>query len=164
MGPAAGIADAICASILLLAGAMKIGGLRAFGQQVAAYQVVPRRLSWFAGYALPPAEIIIGLALPFLPRLAVIAMVFFGSFAAAVGINLIRGRSELRCGCFGTTGLHTISKVHVVGNILLMMLAAATFVAKPRFAFIPFQIGISLVLLLVLLSAWRTMRQPTRQA
>ncbi len=164
MSAATEIANAICATVLVLAGALKIGQLRMFGQQVAAYQVIPKRLSPYAGYSLPPAEIIIGLALPLFPDLAVAAIVLFGSFAVAVGVNLVRGRNELRCGCFGVTGSHTISKAHVIGNGILMILAAATLVTRPRFAFVPFQVGVSFVLIIVLLYAWRTMRQTTSKS
>lgn len=103
MSTTAGIADSICAIILFLAGCMKLGNLRAFGQQIIAYQVVPSHLARLAGYALPPLEVTLAALIIFIPRLAVASAVLFISFALAISVNIQRGRTELHCGCFGPT-------------------------------------------------------------
>ncbi len=156
MATSAGIADTICAVVLLVAGGIKVSRLYSFGQQIVAYQILPRRLAHVLGYALPPAEIALGLSMLFVPRLAVAAAVLFISFAVAVGVNLVRGRTELRCGCFGPTGKHTISAAHVAVNFCLALLAAVTFIEPRRPTFAAFQVGLSAVLLVLLASAWRT--------
>ena len=153
----AGIADTICAVALLVAGALKLGSLSVFGQQIAAYQVVPKRLAQFTGYVLPPVEIVLGVSMLFVPRLAAAAAFLFVSFAVAVGMNIVRGRTELRCGCFGATGRHTISPAHVAANVGLTLLAALTFVGQSRPSFLAFQIGVSALLFIALAAAWRAM-------
>src|SRR5712691_11012406 len=161
---AAGIADTICAVVLLVAGALKLGRLSVFGQQVAAYQIVPERLARVAGYVLPPAEMALGISMLFVPRLAVAAVVLFVLFALAVGVNILRGRTELRCGCFGAAGKHTISRAHVAANVGLALLATLTFVGgvgRDRASFLAFQIGVSALLLVALAAAWRAMASPT---
>jgi hypothetical protein len=157
MAMAAGIAGTVCGVVLLIAGAMKVGGMRVFGQQIVAYNVLPRPLARLTGYLLPPAEMMLGISMLFVPRLAVVAALFFVSFALAVGLNLLRGRTELRCGCFGSTGQHTISRVHVAGNFGLALLAVLSFLENHRPSFLAFQAGVSLVLLVLLLSAWRAL-------
>jgi hypothetical protein len=163
MVAAAGIADTICAMVLLIAGVMKIGSLSQFGLQIAAYQIVPTWTSKMAGYALPPAEIVVGASLFLLPQLSVAAIFLFVSFAIAVGVNLLRGRTELRCGCFGATGRHTISRAHLAGNLCLAFLAFLTLTEGHRPTLPAFQIGVSAILLVLLASAWRAMASLSRK-
>jgi hypothetical protein len=157
MAMAAGIAGTVCGVVLLIAGVMKIGGMGVFGQQIVAYSVLPKRLARLAGYLLPSLEMTMGISMLFAPRLGAVAAFLFVSFAMAVGLNLLRGRTELRCGCFGATGLHTISWGHVAGNFGLVLLAVLSFFGNHRPSFLAFQVGVSLVLLILLLSAWQTM-------
>jgi uncharacterized membrane protein len=157
MAMAAGIAGTVCGVVLLIAGAMKIGGMGVFGQQIAAYSVLPRRLARLAGYLLPPLEMTVGISMLFAPRLGAVAAFLFACFAMAVGLNLLRGRTELRCGCFGATGRHTISWGHVAGNFTLALLAVLSFFGNHRPSFLAFQVGVSLALLVLLLSAWQAM-------
>lgn len=159
-----GLASSICGTILVVAGFMKLGQLRLFGEQIVTYQVIPRRLARYAGYLLPPTEIATGLALPVIPALAPVAILLFSSFAIAVGVNLARGRHELRCGCFGATGSHKISTGHIIGNCALAILAVVTFIARPSFSFQYFQLGVSSILLGALLYSWRTMSRSIRSS
>jgi len=157
MATAAGIAGTVCGIVLLIAGVMKVGGMGVFGQQIVAYRVLPRRLARPAGYLLPPLEMTLGISMLFAPRLGAGAAFLFASFAVAVGLNLLRGRTELRCGCFGATGRHTISWGHVAGNFGLALLAVLSFLGNHRPSFLAFQAGVSLVVLVLLLSAWRAL-------
>ena len=54
----------------------------------------------------------------------------FGSFAVLVLANLIAGKREVSCGCFGNLSSSRLSVKHVVGNSLLaiglVFLAAST--------------------------------------
>lgn len=79
------------------------------------------------------------------PKLASFpAIVVFAAFAAAVSLNLARGRTELVCGCFGAEGRHRISRSHVVGNIIL---AGASLLALggSRVTLLDFAIGASTI-------------------
>jgi len=156
-----GIADSICAVVLLAAGGMKLGDMRAFGQQIAAYQIIPHFLAGLAGYILPPIEIIAGILLLFAPRTGILSIALYVSFAAAVGVNLIRGKTELRCGCFGASGKHTISPTHVAANLGLALLATLVFVENRRPSFVTFEIGVSAILLILLAVAWRAILPPS---
>ncbi len=157
MQMSAGIAATISADVLVIAGLLKIGSLSSFGKQIASYEIMPGSLATLSGYIIPPIEVGIGISLLFLPRVATGAAFLFMSFALAVGVNLLRGRSQLRCGCFGPSGKHTISPAHVVGNVGLSLLAIWVAVDNGRPSFLAFQIGTSLVFLAVLAQAWRAM-------
>jgi len=152
-----GIAATIPANVLILSGLLKIGNLSSFGKQIASYKIMPAGFATVSGYIIPPIEIGIGTSLLFLPRIAIGAAFLFMSFALAVGVNLLRGRSQLRCGCFGPSGKHTISLAHVVGNVGLSLLAVWVAGDNGRPSFLAFQIGTSLVFLAVLAQAWHAL-------
>ncbi len=155
-----GIANVVCAIVLLAAGAMKLGHPSVFGQQITAYQVFPESLARVAGHVLPPIEVLLGISMLLVPQLAAAAVFLFASFALAVGFNVLRGRTDLRCGCFGATGLHTISWAHVAANATLALLAAIAFIGHHRPSFIAFQIGVSTLLVIALGAARRAMAPP----
>lgn len=77
---AVGLANTTCGAVLLVAGIMKITGLAAFGQQIAAYQIISARFARLIGYVLPPVEIALGIAMLFVPLLAAAASFLFLSF------------------------------------------------------------------------------------
>jgi hypothetical protein len=156
-----GIAGSICAVVLLAAGGMKLGEMSTFGQQIAAYQIIPDGVAWLAGYALPLTEVILGISIIFVPRTGIVAIALFASFAVAVGKNLVRGKTELRCGCFGASGKHTISATHVGANLGLVLLSSLVVVENRRPSFLAFEIGVSAILLLLLALAWRTILPPS---
>jgi Methylamine utilisation protein MauE len=153
----AGIAATISADVLVIAGLLKIGNLSSFGKQITSYEIMPSGLARLSGYIIPPIEVGIGISLLFLPKIAIGAACLFISFALAVGVNLLRGRSQLRCSCFGPSGKHTISLTHVVGNVGLSLLATWVAVNNGRPSFLAFQIGTSIVFLAVLAQTWRAM-------
>jgi hypothetical protein len=153
-----GVAESLAAAVLMIAGLLKLGSFRTFGQQIVTYELIPKALARAAGYLLPPAEIVIGILLIFMPRIAIFAAALFTVFAVAVGINVVRGRTELHCGCFGETGIRTISTAHVEINVGLATISILAFFWNLRPSFVEFQIGVTVVLVAVLADAWRTMR------
>ncbi|MEV0245597.1 MauE/DoxX family redox-associated membrane protein [Nocardia sp. NPDC050712] len=92
---------------LLVAGAAKLGDPVSLRTAVARYQVLPARLVGPVANGLPIAELAVG-ALLLSGRAASAAAVLYGAFAAAVAINLVRGRS-FDCGCRGSQGDARIS-------------------------------------------------------
>lgn len=153
-----GVLATISGIVLAVAGIAKLGNLRTFGHQITAYHIVPAPIADWLGFILPPAEIGIGISTILSPRYAVGSAALYLGFAIAVGVNLMRGKRELRCGCFGTRGAHRISYMHVTANILLACASLAAFHYQPHISFSSFQAGSSAVALLGLLSAWRAMK------
>ncbi len=81
---------------------------------------------------LMEAAIGIGLLLGNVRTTAVVAgMVVLTVYALAIGFNLLRGRSDIDCGCSGPGSQQPISWHLVVRNIFLVTLAGATLVAMP---------------------------------
>lgn len=100
--------ETIIGSLFLLSSIYKLANYADFHATVSAYQLLPRSLSKAFGWILPPLELGVGLGLIFHSGMPVrvIAIALFGMFAFAVGVNLLRGRSELNCGCSFANGEH----------------------------------------------------------
>ncbi len=63
---------------------------------------------------------------------AAAGMVMLIAYALAIGVNLLRGRSDVDCGCAGPASHQPISWHLVARNILLATMAAATLVTAPE--------------------------------
>jgi uncharacterized membrane protein YphA (DoxX/SURF4 family) len=124
----------LIAGLFLRSGLAKAAGLGEFRSAVANYRLLPSALVRPVAVILPLAEIVAAvlLAVGILPLVvAAILAVLLVAFAAAVGINLARGR-VFDCGCAGSAAApRMISWQHVATNLVLAVLAAAVAVASP---------------------------------
>jgi hypothetical protein len=95
---------------------------------VANYRLLPQFLVGPVTYVLPPAEAAIGAILAtglFAPWAEAAAALLLGVFAVAMGINLLRGRRHIDCGCFQSTLKQPLSWTLVSRNALLALLLVA---------------------------------------
>jgi uncharacterized membrane protein YphA (DoxX/SURF4 family) len=97
------IALRIAAALLfLVAGWSKLRGVRDFQILLDNYQLLPKSLVALAARALPALELLLGIALILgmdRPEPALAAAGLLLVFAAAMAINLWRGRAFIECGC-----------------------------------------------------------------
>jgi hypothetical protein len=113
------------ALLLAAAGGHKLRNLSLFTEAFAAYRVLPEAWARRSAAFVPCIEIAIAAALLWeKSRMwgAVAAMGLLIAYAAALGLNLIRGRRELDCGC-GTSGDRRLIAVWMVWRNLLVVLA-----------------------------------------
>lgn len=116
-------AIAVAAGAIFLSGAWsKWREREVFAQAMEGYELIPSAVVPSASLALIGAEFAIGAALltPFLPpwpALAAVALLLL--VTGAVTINLLRGRTDISCGCGGTSGDQTLSWSLVARNTLL---------------------------------------------
>jgi uncharacterized membrane protein YphA (DoxX/SURF4 family) len=124
----------VLAFVFLLASVSKLVAPSDFSRAVANYQLLPFRWGRIVAAWLPRLELAIALCLlsgALLPVAAAVAMVLLLGFAAAVAINLARGR-RIECGCGGFAAPRKIGPAFVLRNLLLAggaALAAASPVA-----------------------------------
>ena len=115
----------LVALVFLTAAYGKLRHFVPFQGVIANYRVLPQVLVTPVAYLLPPLEallgaaLLVGLADPW-PELG--AAVLLLTFAAAMGVNLRRGRSHIDCGCFQSALKQTLSWHLVVRNIVLSAL------------------------------------------
>ena len=113
LDPASG--QALRVAVALVFAAAAIGKFRhpaAFKRILAGYRLLPSVATAPASLVLPVVEAAVAIILPLQtvrpwPSLAAVALLLL--FAAAMAINLLRGRADIDCGCAfaggGTTGL-----------------------------------------------------------
>ena len=116
--------------ILGWAGIVKIRNPEAFIKIVKAYNLLPEGLVVLWGIFLPWIELVTGLFL-FLGlwhKSAVLSSFgLFVAFAAAVGINILRG-ADIACGCFGfnDTNLYVV----LLQDLVLLLCCCFLFLLK----------------------------------
>jgi uncharacterized membrane protein len=133
MDPALTWMLAVALAILFAASAvMKFADVGQFAAALDDYRVLPSWMVALAAWMIPPVECVaaIGLLLPALrPAACLLIATLLVIFTAAIAINLVRGRREIDCGCFGPAIRQTLSGWLIVRNAIL--LAAAAAVAMP---------------------------------
>jgi uncharacterized membrane protein YphA (DoxX/SURF4 family) len=125
--------------LFLLAGVTKLADIAAFEKAVGGYRLLPDRLVRPVARLLPPTEVAAGALMGAGVTISVVGIgltLLLIGFAAAVTINLLRGRS-IDCGCFGPPGSERISWGLVARDVLLAALAAAVAVTAPEELSIP---------------------------
>ncbi len=121
------VSRTILAIILLRASLPKILQLSSFVETVRSFEVAPSALSRPIAFTVVAWEIATATALLFGPPILpdILAVLLVTCFAMAILINLLRGRRDLNCGCFGAKQSEPISWRSLIRNIA--MLAAAVF-------------------------------------
>jgi hypothetical protein len=140
LDPAAG--SLVVGSFALLFASAALHKLRAparLTEVLRAYRIVPEGalgLSWLvAGAELGTAA---GLLLaPVRPLATVAGAALLALYAAAIALNLARGRRELACGCGGADEERPIAGWMVGRNLALALLLAATLVPWGSRAMLP---------------------------
>ncbi len=94
---------------------------------VANYRIVPEVLVRPLAYTLPPLELLLAVALVTLaaPIPETGAAVLLGLFAAAMGVNIVRGRRDIDCGCFSSALKQTLRWSLVARNLVMIVILAA---------------------------------------
>ncbi|TGN98000.1 MauE/DoxX family redox-associated membrane protein [Burkholderia sp. USMB20] len=130
-------AQAGAAVVVLLGAFAKMRRPGAFRQALAGYRLLPDALTAPAALAIPLAEAVCATALLFpdtrmTGALGLIALLLV--FAAGMTINILRGHTDIDCGCSGfaaaarTDAPRGIGWLHVARVLLLVVLAATALV------------------------------------
>ena len=125
LDPAAALALAACFALLFLtSGVHKLRDQPRFRGALEAYELLPDATLGAIARLLPLGEIACAMAL-LVPRTraaaALCAAGLLTAYAVAMGINLVRGRRDLDCGCMGFGRGQTISAALLWRNGLLVL-------------------------------------------
>jgi hypothetical protein len=111
------------ALIFLTAAVGKMRRWNTFEGVVANYRLLPELPSRLLAWLLPPAELLLALALAIgLPYAEIVAGGLLSVFALAMAINLVRGRRYIDCGCFDASLRQPLRWSLVVRNTVLVLL------------------------------------------
>lgn len=112
----------LCLAVLwLAAGLHKLADLQAFAGALQAYDIAPRALLVLLGPMLPVLELALAAGLlnaVTRPAAGVLGALLLLGYAAAMALNLRRGRRDLDCGCMGFGTRSRISSTLVWRNAL----------------------------------------------
>jgi hypothetical protein len=115
----------IIAGIALLfasAGAHKLWDLARFADAFAAYRVLPETLARRVARLVPFLELCVAAGLSWAPSrrmAAVAAIAVLIAYASGLGVNLLRGRRDLDCGCGAARDRRAIAAWMVWRNLIL---------------------------------------------
>jgi hypothetical protein len=137
LDPVLGLAVRLVAAALLAAAAVaKFRSLEAFAGVVRNYRLLPEPLAGPAALLIPPVELALALllVLPTAAPAGGAAAALLVTYAAAMTINLRRGRADIDCGCFVGILRQRLSWPLVMRNLVLAaaLLAAALLPAGER--------------------------------
>jgi hypothetical protein len=125
----------LVALVFLSAALGKLRNRLAFQGVVANYQLLPESIVPLFTLLLPPLEAIVAATLLFAPTPwpEASAATLLILFAAAIAINLQRGRRHIDCGCFQAAHKQTLSWVLVArnGGLALALALPATLSEHP---------------------------------
>jgi hypothetical protein len=114
------------ALILFAAAWHKFADALMFEAALEAYRLLPSAAAGPLARALPVGEVIVGIGL-LVPATRNSALLAFAAlmliYAGAMAINLLRGRSQIDCGCGAE--VHLLSWALVARNVVLALIALA---------------------------------------
>jgi hypothetical protein len=129
---------ALVALIFASAALAKMRHWSTFEGVIANYRLLPEIMSRPFAWALPPLELAVAV-LALFGRFAgeMAAAVLLLLFAFAMGINLLRGRSHIDCGCFSSALRQPLRWTLVARNaaLVLLLLVGGGPAARPDQAF-----------------------------
>ena len=134
---AVSIAGRVCVGLVfLLAAAQKASHWRILSAVIANYRLLPRKLAAPAASLLPPVEMVVAILLLSaltMPWAALVSIALLAVFAAAMAVNLLRGRGAIDCGCGQSFLAQTLSWTLVARNAVLAALLLPSLVAADSF-------------------------------
>ncbi|WP_298194064.1 MauE/DoxX family redox-associated membrane protein [Novosphingobium sp.] len=156
-----GYAGAVGVGLVFLgAGQAKLRHTDLLGGVIANYRLLPTALVAPVAAVLPWLELVVGIGLMIGTWLfAPVAIGLLVIFAAAMGINIVRGRREIDCGCGRSDLRQPLSWLLVGRNLALAALLALCLVFVPETGLAPmdravaYAGGIAVYLLYLLFNA-----------
>ncbi|HYM42305.1 MAG TPA: MauE/DoxX family redox-associated membrane protein [Steroidobacteraceae bacterium] len=132
LDPAIGLTLVGCFALLFASAALhKLRNVAHFREALRAYRLLPEGASFAAAAALPALELALAVGLLSAMTRAAAALAGLAlllGYAAAIAVNLARGRRDLACGCGGAQDSRPIAPWMVVRNLLLAVLLTVALV------------------------------------
>lgn len=126
------VADVLFGGLYLVGGASKLRDFTAFAETLGNYRLLPGPLVRPAGAVIALAELALGaaaiVAVPLGSQIAMLGVaVLLLVYAAAMGINIARGRDHIDCGCSFGAAHASLGWELVARNVALGVIAFAVF-------------------------------------
>jgi uncharacterized membrane protein YphA (DoxX/SURF4 family) len=112
-------------ALFIMSSIPKIKDKAYFTGVVSNYRILPSVVAKLFGVIFPYLELLIGLLLLlglFTNEVLLISYLCILVFTVAMLINLLRGRKQIDCGCFGPKLSQKIGPIGILRNIILIMI------------------------------------------
>lgn len=122
------------AALFATAALSKLTGMEEFYGVVRNFRLLPDALARAVAMVLPVAELAVAAGLlitPLAGPAALAAALLLAGFGLAIAINVLRGRTQIDCGCFRNGMKQRISWAMVGRNAVLSAMALAAALALP---------------------------------
>ena len=115
-------------SVVFIVGSVhKLSSPPAFAAVLSAYRLLPAPAVVPAAYLVTVAELLVAALLLLNTSLGSVgALLLLSLYTVAIGINLLRGRRDIDCGCAGPTVRQTLSGWLVLRNLGLLGVVLVT--------------------------------------
>lgn len=128
--PIISTATALALSVIFASAAgHKLKNPNWFRQQIRKYELIPGMAVPAAALALPIIELTTAVGLLWSasrPLAGILALLLVSAYALAIGINLLRGRADIDCGCSGPATPQPLQPGLLIRNLGLAILACVT--------------------------------------
>jgi hypothetical protein len=123
MDPVFALTLRVCFALLFgLAAFHKLRNVASFRYTLGLYEIVPASLVPSLALLVVGAEVYIAFRLPFSPTIHFGAAAVLAAYAVAIALNVVRGRTDLDCGCMGPAARTPLSWWLVARNTLMVAL------------------------------------------
>ena len=120
------VCSLILSYVFVVASIHKLKNVHEFRQTLDNYQILPESLLGLFVFSIPALELVSGIALlvPYTAHAAAISVaILLMMYMSAIGLNLLRGRRTIDCGCGGTEQKQAISEWLMLRNGVLLFFA-----------------------------------------
>ena len=122
--------------VFLISSIGKIIDHKKFIQIVINYEILSPSLSLLYGFFLPYIELIIAIMIIlglFVDAAGYVGILMILSFIYAVSVNVVRGRKNLDCGCFGKFLERKLGLPTLLDDIVILLLSFVLIFSSSRF-------------------------------
>lgn len=156
----------IVAFLMLTSGFDKIKNFSNSKVKIIAYDIIPQKwISLFLGVGII-AELYIGVSILanfFNVYALIIYLVLMGAYTLAIGKNILKGNIYISCGCGGVLESDSLSKNHLIRNMILMTLGIIMYLFLGNVRFTVFDLVAMMTIAITSLYLYGSLKEYRRQ-
>lgn len=156
----------IVAFLMLTSGFDKIKNFSNSKVKIVAYGIIPQKwISLFLGIGII-AEIYVGMSILtnlFNVYALVIYLILMGTYTLAIGKNILRGNIYISCGCGGVLESDSLSKNHLIRNMILMISGIIMYLFLGNVQFTIFDLAAMMMIAITSLYLYGSLKEYRRQ-
>lgn len=143
--------------VFLISSISKLADIESHYAVIYSYEILPKNWTRSFTWIDSTSELLIGISLIigfFVKITSFLFILLLGAYTLAITINLLKGRTEINCGCGGLVGNHKLSGKLLIRNIIFITIAAyITYVVPNKMLSFPIDVDYMIIQLIFVLLA-----------